>query len=96
MSHHLATTDGGLYDRPGQAGRLPKQPASPIGPIRLGCLYCDRNDFDGIDKFPTDWSDIERVQSLEESRREDDSGENVFLWQTHLGVCPHCRAVRET
>ena len=37
--------------------------------IRLGCMYCDRGDFDGVDKFPKDWEDIHEVQSLAEAKR---------------------------
>lgn len=37
------------------------------GTIRLGCICCSREDFDGIDKLPKDWEDIDEVQSYEES-----------------------------
>ncbi len=65
------------------------------GKIRLGCQHCDRNDFDGVDKLPEDWDDICRVRSIKEALREvdpDDTTRSVFDWQTHLGVCPECKA----
>jgi hypothetical protein len=66
------------------------------GKIRLGCIHCDRNDFDGVDKLPKDWDDVSRVRSLEEALREvdeDDTTRSVFDWQTHLGTCPECKAI---
>ena len=66
------------------------------GKIRLGCQHCDRNDFDGVDKLPKDWDDICRVRSITEALREvdqDDMTRSVFDWQTHLGVCPECKAI---
>ena len=66
------------------------------GKIRLGCQHCDRNDFDGVDKLPKDWDDISRVRSIKEALREvdqDDMTRSVFDWQTHLGVCPECKAI---
>jgi len=68
------------------------------GTIRLGCLYCDRTDFDGVDQLPTDWEDIDEVQSCEEAIREvppDDKRRSVLDWETHLGVCPDCRQINE-
>ena len=65
-----------------------------IDKIRLGCSECDRDDFDGIDKLPSDWSDIHEVQSFQEATREvafDDSSRSPLDWQTHLGVCPQCQ-----
>ena len=66
------------------------------GPIRLGCFYCDREDCDGISEIPDDWTDVQEVQSLTESLRPvalDELGNRSVLdWQTHLGVCPECRA----
>ena len=64
------------------------------GRIRLACLICDREDFDGVDVLPSDWEDIAEVQTYEESIREiarDDPDGDVTAWHTHLGVCPHCR-----
>jgi hypothetical protein len=53
--------------------------------IRLGCLYCDRSDYDGI-------TDLE-LELLKETW--EDIGEfNASLvadWETHMGVCPECR-----
>jgi len=64
------------------------------GRIRLGCMYCERSDFDGVDAIPDDWEDIEEVRSYEESTREvavDDITRSVFDWETHLGVCRECQ-----
>ena len=64
--------------------------------IRLGCTYCDRSDFDGVDALPDDWEDIDEVRSLEEAMREvpfDDKTRSVLDWQTHLGTCPECKAI---
>ena len=64
------------------------------GTIRLGCMRCFRDDFDGICDLPDDWEDIEEVQSLEESLREidpDDPDEDVTFWETHMGLCPDCQ-----
>ena len=62
--------------------------------IRLGCMQCDRADFDGVGKLPQDWEDIGRVQSYESSIKErgfsDKFGESCFDWYTHLGLCPDC------
>ncbi len=66
------------------------------GKIRLGCQHCDRNDFDGVDKLPIDWDDICRVRSIKEALCEVDPYDmtrSVFDWQTHLGVCPECKAL---
>ena len=62
--------------------------------IRLGCISCWRDDFDGIDSLPGDWEDIDEVQSYEDSMREvrpDESDADITFWETHLGVCPDCR-----
>jgi hypothetical protein len=67
-----------------------------IAKIRLGCNHCDREDFDGIDELPSDWTDIHEVRSFDEAIREvdvDDQSRSVFDWQTHLGVCPECQAI---
>lgn len=55
--------------------------------VRLACLFCDREDCDGV--APTlipvllagGWSGIEKVYDLGGSD-----------WWTHLGVCPDCNA----
>ena len=62
--------------------------------IRLGCLSCSRDDHDGIDSIPLDWSDVEQVQSYAESIADvapDDPVASVLDWQTHLGTCPECQ-----
>jgi hypothetical protein len=67
------------------------------GPVRLGCLYCDRTDFDGVAEIPDDWSSVQEVQSYTESIEpvslDEHSTRSVLDWQTHLGVCPDCRAL---
>ena len=66
------------------------------GLIRLGCMHCDRDDFDGVDVLPEDWEEIGEVRSYDESMREvavDDQTRSVFDWQTHLGVCPECQKI---
>ena len=62
--------------------------------IRLGCVRCDREDFDGVDELPHNWEDIDELQSYEDSIKEvaaDDPSGDVTFWQTHLGVCPDCQ-----
>ena len=64
--------------------------------IRLGCLYCDREDFDGVDTVPTDWVDVDEVRTYDEASRPVAIGDvthSVMEWQTHLGVCPECKAI---
>lgn len=66
--------------------------------IRLGCLQCNRDDHDGITVIPTDWSDVERIQTYDESIAEpdpDDPLASVLDWETHLGVCPDCQDCEE-
>jgi len=66
------------------------------GKMRLGCIHCDRSDYDGVDAFPNDWEEIEEVRSYTEAMREvaiDDQTRSVFDWQTHLGVCPECQLI---
>ena len=62
--------------------------------IRLGCNGCDRDDFDGVAEIPTDWIDINEVQTFEAAREEvswHDKTTSPFDWQTHLGTCPECQ-----
>jgi hypothetical protein len=62
--------------------------------IRLGCLHCDRADFYGVSRLPSDWEDIFEVQSYEESIKPvdpDDPNGDVTFWETHMGVCPDCQ-----
>lgn len=64
-----------------------------MGKIRLACLYCDRNDFDSVDEIPSDWFEVDEVQTYEESCQQatpTDPKVSVFDWYTHLGVCPEC------
>lgn len=69
------------------------------GKIRLGCLHCDRNDYDSVDSLPKDWEDIGEVRSYDEATREvaaDDNTRSVLDWQTHLGVCPDCQKLHRS
>lgn len=62
--------------------------------IRLACMFCDRNDFDGVSALPSDWFAVDEVQTYEESIREADLSDttvSVLDWYTHLGVCPECQ-----
>lgn len=61
--------------------------------IRLGCLFCDRDDCDGVNEIPVSWFSVEQVQDFAASMREDGLDEDVTFWQTHLGVCPECQEV---
>ncbi|HEY2827896.1 MAG TPA: hypothetical protein VGJ04_09875 [Pirellulales bacterium] len=65
------------------------------GRIRLGCVACDRDDFDCVDALPTDWEEITEVQSYESSLVpkgfSDRDNESCLDWQTHLGICPDCQ-----
>ena len=72
------------------------------GSIRLACLGgCFRDDHDGIWVLPSDWTDIEEVQSLQDSLSvyddDDDDpappGYSVMDWETHAGLCPDCQVV---
>lgn len=66
-----------------------------MGKTRLGCLFCDRDDFDGIAEIPADWYAVDRVQSYEDSYAEEiDQRGSPFDWQTHIGVCPECEVSR--
>ncbi len=48
--------------------------------IRLACMECDREDFDGISELPADWYAIDECGPLDETSR----------WWTHVGWCPDC------
>ena len=66
--------------------------------IRLGCLYCDRTDYDGVNELPAGWEDIHEIQSVEEAYRpvtEEEPQRSVLDWETHLGVCPECQTTLE-
>ena len=71
--------------------------------VRLACVYCNREDKDGITPEELEkcraegWTDITEVQTYEESMQTyenpDDApqGFDVMAWHTHLGVCPDCQ-----
>ena len=63
--------------------------------IRLACMFCDRNDYDGVNALPPDWFSVDEVRTYEESLREAEliDPERVLDWYTHLGVCPECQQV---
>lgn len=61
--------------------------------IRLGCLFCDRDDCDGVTEIPVSWFSVKQVQDFAVSIREAGLNEDVTFWQTHLGVCPECQEV---
>lgn len=63
-------------------------------PIRLACVSCDRDDYDGVWRFPKNWTDIQKWQTLSESMKEvaeGDSRRSAFDWFTHSGYCPECQ-----
>ena len=65
-----------------------------MGKIRLACMFCDRDDFDGICILPSNWFAVDEVQTYEQSIREAELSSkevSVFDWFTHLGVCPECQ-----
>ncbi len=66
-----------------------------MGTIRLACLLCDEDRFDGIDAIPADWRDVDEVQSYEAATAEVDfERECASGWWTHLGICPDCQQQR--
>lgn len=72
--------------------------------IRLACRFCDRDDKDNITPEQLEqcqaegWTEINEVQSFEESTRNYDQlvdqpdGFDILAWYTHVGVCPECQA----
>jgi hypothetical protein len=72
--------------------------------IRLACQDCDRQDKDNITAEQLEqckaegWTDINEVQTFEESTRSYDNhadqpeGFDILAWYTHLGICPECQA----
>ena len=63
-------------------------------PIRLACVSCDRDDYDGVWRLPKGWTGIKKWQTLSESMKEvaeTDSSRSVFDWHTHTGYCPECQ-----
>ena len=62
-----------------------------MGKIRLACLFCDRDDCDGVEKIPAAWFSVDETQSYEASLREANEEEDHLAWYTHLGVCPDCQ-----
>ncbi len=64
----------------------------PRANIRLACMYCDRDDFDGVSMLPDNWRRIDEVQSYKESIQTEEC-ESILDWFTHLGACPKCHAI---
>lgn len=66
----------------------------PPGPIRLACASCERDDCDGIYAIPPNWTEVQFVQTLKQSKAEiplvDSERRSLTEWYTHLGVCPEC------
>jgi len=63
------------------------------GRIRLACVACDREDFDGVHELPKDWEELREIQSYEESLEGIEPGNkerSCLDWYTHLGICPDC------
>lgn len=61
--------------------------------IRLGCLHCDRDDFEGVLMLPDDWHGIHALQAWEQSVCTDpvqDEQSCKESGDTHRGVCPDC------
>lgn len=65
-----------------------------MGIIRLACLLCDRNDGDGLERVPSDWMDVDEIQSYEEAIEDAGDSDRVLNWWTHIGVCPDCQEAR--
>ena len=64
------------------------------GRIRLACMHCDTDEFDGVNEIPADWVDVDEFQSYEQSLEQvtpDDPTRSPTEWYTHLGVCPECQ-----
>lgn len=59
--------------------------------IRLGCMFCDRSDGDGLHAIPSSWFAVEQVQDFDVSTQAMSSDGSGAAWQTHLGVCPECQ-----
>ncbi|MDA7979494.1 MAG: hypothetical protein MPJ50_12080 [Pirellulales bacterium] len=78
----------GCSDRPSQYER------HGAGRIRLACVHCDTDAWDGIDRIPADWTDVDEFQSYEQSLEEvtpEVTTRSPTEWYTHLGVCPECQ-----
>lgn len=63
-------------------------------PFRLACVSCDRGDYDGVYRLPQNWTEIQKVQSLAESKEPVEnrtSNRSLFDWHTHTGYCPECQ-----
>jgi hypothetical protein len=73
--------------------------------IRLACIACDRNDFDGLTRaelrkaIKQGWKQVEREQTYRQARKtyddiwDEPEGYAVGRWWTHLGYCPQCAAI---
>jgi hypothetical protein len=65
------------------------------GLIFLACRECDRTDFEGVEKLPTDWSDLldesDGYKAAAEVWPEGDEPE-LGPWWNWSGVCADCAA----
>ena len=74
-----------------------KQPSAATNrepPFRLACVSCARDDYDGVYRLPQNWTEIQKVESLAESKdsvNESDSARSLFDYYTHSGYCPECQ-----
>ena len=50
------------------------------GLLRLRCCYCERVDIDDFASYPTNWTNIRKVNQ-----------EEIGIMETHRGVCPNCQ-----
>lgn len=66
--------------KPSQDANQERSEATKSGLFRLGCCNCDRDDFDGVQTLPTDWTNIQEVKQ-----------QALGIWETHLGTCPECQ-----
>jgi DNA-binding transcriptional regulator YiaG len=56
--------------------------------IRLGCVHCDRTDFDGVSEVPSTWREIFPCHEWCDA----EAPMVRPTWETHRGVCPDCLA----
>lgn len=63
--------------------------------IRLACLNCDTEEYDGIS--PAVLAALERLGEWKDITEADvPEDDQMGCWWTHLGLCPDCVAAYET
>jgi hypothetical protein len=86
------------YDPDKERAELDSEAAEVVASgrvVRLGCIDCDRADFEWITReelvaaVAAGWEGVEEVQSLRDSMDPNLSGGRA-TWETHLGYCPPC------